>query len=237
MTNVRGGGSWTALFRAFRISRSLVIVIALVLSLAANATLFVGGILHNVVGNFVESVTGLKTASAKQRKVVKNLQRENRQLRGQLKKVRSVARSAVKRTMVRSVKSARRSIATLAGKVLPHAGAAVAIGITVWEIKDLCDIIRDMNSIKKEVDPSEAVDDSETTVCSMRVPAAKEILSGVASAPQKAWEESKKFIPDLNSIKDTVTFSTDFWEDTRNVLGSHWNDLYFWRRKNSDSDD
>ena len=77
------------MYGVFRISRSLVIVIALAGSLAANETLFVGGALYNVVDNFLEDVTGLQTAAVKQRKVIRSLQKENRQLRKQIKKVKS----------------------------------------------------------------------------------------------------------------------------------------------------
>lgn len=214
MASLNGGGVWSALYRVFRISRTLAIVIALAVSLAANATLFVGGVLYNVVDDFLEDVTGLQTASAKHRKAVKTLKKENSQLRGQIKKVRRVARSAANRTLTRSVNSVKRSLATLAGKALPFAGAAVAVGVTAWEIEDHCETIRDMNSIRRQIDPSEAAADSETTVCSMPVPTVEQIWAQIKVSPQKAWEESKDFVPDLKPLMEIRDFTTEFWKDT-----------------------
>ena len=214
---------WSTMFRFFRISRSLAIVIALAVSLAANALLFVGGVLYNVVDDFLESATGLQTASAKQRKRVRSLKKENRQLRGQIKKVRTVAYTAAERTVNRSVKFARRSVATLAGKAIPVAGAAVSAGVTAWEIKDLCDTIRDMDSIRREIDPPEAAADNGTTVCSMSVPTPQEILAQVVRSPKAAWEKSRKFLPDLSSLKDVRSSLKDAlkgaWKNIISFLG------------------
>ena len=229
MANLNGGGFWRTMYGIFRISRTLAIVIALAVSLAVNVTLFVGGVLYNFVDDFLEDVTGLQTASAKQRKVVRSLQKENRQLRGQI----NVARTAAKRTVDRSGKFVRRSLTTLAGKALPYAGAAVSAGVTVLEIKDLCETIGDMNSIRREIDPSEATDDNESTVCSMPVPPAERILSQIAISPQKAWEESKNFVSDLNFPTSVRHFPAKLWKDIKS-FSTYWNEFYFRRHEDSD---
>ena len=58
----------------------MAIVLVLVVSLAANAALFVGGVLYNVIDEALENVTGLATATGKQRKQVNDLKRRNRHL-------------------------------------------------------------------------------------------------------------------------------------------------------------
>lgn len=229
MANLNGGGFWRTMYGVFRISRTLAIVIALAVSLAVNATLFVGGVLYNFVDDFLEDATGLQTASAKQRKVVRSLQKENRQLQ----KVRTVARTAAERTVKRSVKLAKRSVATLAAKALPVAGAAVSAGVTAWEIKDLCETIKDMNSIRREIDLSEATADSESTVCSMRVPTVERILSQIEISPQKAWEESKNFVSDLNFPTSVRDFPAERWKDIKSIISTYRNKFYFWRREDS----
>lgn len=234
MANLNGGGFWRTMYGVFRISRTLAIVIALAVSLAVNATLFVGGVLYNFVDDFLEDATGLQTASAKQRKVVRSLQKENRQLRGQIKKVRTVARTAAERTMKRSVKWATQSVATLPGKALPLVGAAVSVGVTTWEIKHLCDTIKDMNSIRREIDPSEATADSKSTVCSMPVPSAKRIPSQIKISPRKAWEESKNFVSDLNFPTSVRDFPAERWKDIKSILSTYRNKFYFRRDEDSD---
>lgn len=234
MAGVGRSGFWSAVFRVFRISRSLAIVIALAVSLAANVTLFVGGVLYDTVDNVLEKITGLQTASAKQRKTIKSLQKENRQLRGQIKRIHGVARSAAKRTVARSIKSVKRGLATLAGKAFPVAGVAVSVGVTAWEIKDLCDTIRDMNGIKREIDLSEPKVDDETTVCSVPIPTTEEVLRKVATSPHAVWQASKKFVPELPSLSDTEAITADIWSGTQEFLDSQWDKLDFWRRKEDD---
>ena len=58
----------------------MAMVLVLVASLAANGALFVGGVLNNVIDEAIESVTGLATATSKQRKLADDLKRKNRQL-------------------------------------------------------------------------------------------------------------------------------------------------------------
>lgn len=234
MAGAVSNGFWSAVFRVFRISRSLAIVIALAVSLAANATLFVGGVLYDTVGNVLEKATGLPTASAKQRKTIKSLQKENRQLRGQIKRIRGVARSAAKRTVARSVKSVKRGLATLAGKAFPVAGVVVSVGVTAWEIKDLCDTIRDMNGISREIDPSQPTVENETAVCSVPVPTTEEILRKVAESPHTVWRASREFVPELPSLSDTEAFTADIWTSTREFLDSWWGRFEFWRREGED---
>jgi hypothetical protein len=221
-------------FRVFRISRSLAIVIALAVSLAANATLFVGGVLYDTVGNVLEKATGLQTASAKQRKAIKSLQKENRQLRGQIKRIRGVARTAAKRTVARSARSVKRGLATLAGKAFPVAGVAVAVGVTAWEIKDLCDTIRDMNGISREIDPSQPTVGNETTVCSVPVPTTEEILKKVTESPHAVWQASREFVPELPSLSDTGVLTAGIWGDTKEFLDFQWDRFEFWRREEED---
>ena len=62
------GGIWRLAPRCLRISRAMAIGLLLVASVTANAMLFVGGVFYNVIDEALESVTGLQTATGKQRK-------------------------------------------------------------------------------------------------------------------------------------------------------------------------
>ena len=230
MARLSGRGFWSAVYRVFRLSRTMAVVVALAVSLAANATLVVGSVLSSVVDDFLADVTGLQTASAKQRKTIRSLQKENRQLQEKTEKI-------MKRVRRRVVKSAVRTVGTLSGKAFPGVGIAVSVGVTALDIKDFCDTIRDMNSVSREIDPSEAADDSETTVCSMRVPTVEEIRTQIRTiSPQEVWEKSKNFVPDLNLLTDRTVSFTELWRDTRSFLGSHWDEFYFWRHEDKSGD-
>ena len=56
--------------KAIRLSRSLIVVVALVVSLGANVALFVGGVVYSVVDEFVDQAVGLTTAAAAQRRAL-----------------------------------------------------------------------------------------------------------------------------------------------------------------------
>ena len=102
------GNSRSAAGRIFRISRTLTLVGALIVSLAVNVTLFVGGVIYDVVDTFVESVTGLQTASALQRQALSKLQGQNHQLRGQVQTVRTANRQL--QGQVQTVRTANRQL-------------------------------------------------------------------------------------------------------------------------------
>lgn len=76
----KSNSMWRVAWRGLRVSRAMAMVLVLVVSLAANAALFVGGVLYNVIDEALENVTGLATATGKQRKQVNDLKRNNRHL-------------------------------------------------------------------------------------------------------------------------------------------------------------
>ena len=230
MASLSDRGFWNAVYRVFHLSRTMAVVIALAMSLAANVTLVVGSVLSSVVNDFLADVTGLQTASAKQRKALRSLQQENRQLRGKMEKMG-------KRVRRRVVRSAVRTVGTLSGRAFPGVGIAVTVGVTLLDIKDFCDTIRDMNSVIGEIDPSGAAEDSETTVCSMPVPTVEDIRTQLSTiSPQEVWEKSKNFVPDLNLPTDTTVSFPELWQDTKSFLGSHWNELSSWRHEEKSGD-
>jgi len=53
-----------------RLSRSLIVAIALSVSLGANVALFVGGVVYSVVDEFVEGAFGLATAATTQHRAL-----------------------------------------------------------------------------------------------------------------------------------------------------------------------
>ena len=127
----------------------MAIGLLLVASVTANATFFVSGVLYNVIDEALESVTGLQTATGKQRKAADalmgknrqlvhrnrvlqdrmiNLQRENGRLMGRMAGARRTTNAAVRRTVARSAHAAARAVATAPAKALPYVGTAVVVG-------------------------------------------------------------------------------------------------------------
>ena len=221
--------------KAVRLTRNLIVVIALVVSLGANVTLFVGGVLYSFVDKFVEEAFDLATAAGKQRKALTalktssakqasalaalkkknaNLQTKNKRLQKQLTNVRKVAGSAAVESRSRLLRSASRSVATAPAKAVPVFGVLVVAGLTALEIKDLCETMSDMERIKRVVDAPEAEAKSEPATCPVPVPSPDQLLERIKGSAQEAWAESKKFIPDLPSREEIQRQWQDYWPDT-----------------------
>ena len=214
---------------AVRVSRNLIVMIALVVSLGANATLFVGGIVYSFVDELMEQAFDLDTPRAKQRRALAALKKENaglrsanRKLRGRLGNVRHVANSAAKRSGARLLGSATRSVATLPGEALPVVGTVIAVAVTALEIKELCDTMRDFGEIQKSVGVSEAEAESELSVCSVRVPSGEKVVARMLVSGREAWDDSEKYVPDLPSWEEIQSKGRSYWPDIRDRFKSFW---------------
>lgn len=203
--------------KGIRLTRNLVVGIALAVSVGANATLFVGGVLYSFVDEFVEQAFDFATAAGKQRKALAalntqnaNLKADNRKLRKELKNIRHSAASAAKRSRDRLAKSVGRSILTAPGKALPYAGIAVVAGLTVWEIEDLCASIADMNEIQEAAGVSVEEFAGAPADCSTPDLAVERAFEEIGNSSRRAWDESKKHVPELPT-----------WEEIR----GKWPDL------------
>ena len=98
--------------KAVRLTRNLVVVIALVVSLGANVTLFVGGVLYSFVDRFVEEAFDLATAAGKQRKALTALKTSS------AKKARALAASkAVAARQSRELSALRAAVARQSRKL------------------------------------------------------------------------------------------------------------------------
>ncbi len=270
--------------KAVRLSRSLVVATALVASLVANVTLFVGGVVYSIVDEFVDGAFGLttaavtqrraltaaKAASAKQARALAASKAVAAKQRGELSALRGVAATqrreiaalkaltakqrkeitalraaaakrskalndlhtdsvrqgrklaalrttsgkAAKQSRDRLVASVGRSILTAPGKALPYAGIAIVGGLTMWEIKDLCATIRDMDEIQKAAGTPEAEVGSELIDYCVRPDLAVEHAVGTwKSYPGKEWREYKKYVPDLPGWEDIPDSWREAWRN------------------------
>lgn len=282
--------------KAVRLTRNLIVAIALAVSLGTNAMLFVGGVLYSFVDKFVEEAFDLATAAGKQRKAMTALKtgsaKQARALaasravvarqRGELStwrsaaarqsreiaalkalaakqrrqivalkataakqgralsdmttaslrqgrahgKLRLTAASVAKRVQGRLVRSVARSVVTAPGKALPYTGALVVAGLTVWEIKDLCETVQDMDEIQRAAGVSKAETDTELALCSVRLPSPDRLLDQIERSARKAWEGRKKYIPDLPGWEDIPSSWRDDWRSTvPDILQGIGNDL------------
>ena len=147
-------------------------------------------------------------------------------LREQLGKIRHTTASVAKRSRKRLVKSVARSVVTAPAKALPYAGVAIVVGLTAWEIKDLCSTIRDMDEFQRAVGESKAETESEPIDCSRPDLAAKRAVAKMTSYSREAWEENRKYVPDLPDWEDVPDWWRDAWRSTvPDILRGTWDGM------------
>ena len=115
----------------------------------------------------------------------------------------------------RSLRSAKRNIATMPGASIPWIGPAVIVSITSLELYDLCETIKDMNKLRKIFNPSTITSDEELTVCSMEVPSKEDTILAVKKSPSAAWTKAKDITPTLEEIKATEMPDFSSWWDEK----------------------
>lgn len=102
----------------------------------------------------------------------------------------------------RSVKTARREVASMPAEAIPYIGTAVIVGVTALEIYDLCATLNDVSALQRAFDPDFMKSDEEIEICSIEVPPKEEIVAAIKASPQKAWRSTKEAVPTLEEIKD-----------------------------------
>ena len=168
------------------------------------------GVLKALSAKQRKEIAALKAAAVKQGKALNALHTDSVRQGRKLAALRTTSGKAAKRSRDRLVTSIGRSILTAPGKALPYAGIAIVGGLTMWEIKDLCATIRDMDEIQKAAGVPEAEVGSELIDYCARPDLAVEHAVGTwKSYPREEWNEYKKYVPDLPDWEDIA----DSWRE------------------------
>jgi hypothetical protein len=131
----------------------------------------------------------------------------------------------------RSVKTARRGVASMPAEAIPYIGTAVIVGVTALEVYDLCATLNDMSALQRAFDPDFMKSDEELEVCSIEVPPKEEIVAAIKASPQKAWRSTKEAVPTLEEIKDMEMPDiawTDMWVETSGNITDFSREVMQW---------
>lgn len=194
--------------------------IALSVAMTTLSTVF------NMMSSVVEAVVGPRTVRAKQSSQLASLAKENgalqqraasladenRRLTRELSdgKVtyrgeRKLAREAVKDTSGRLARrvtvSSSRNVASVFAESLPFVGVGVIVGATLWEVKDSCEMMKDLHELDVAFNPESEIDGTE--VCGLRVPDRAEVWQAIRESPSDAWATAKEYTPQLPDFSET----------------------------------
>lgn len=137
--------------------------------------------------------------------------------RGRNVTVQEAVNETADRISKRAVVTSSREVGSMAGEAIPYVGAAVIIGATALELKDLCETLKDMSELKRAISPETLPSEDEETVCNQPIPTREELWETVKSSPKAAWQAAKGRIPTLAEIKNFASPEVDwngFWSST-----------------------
>jgi len=169
--------------------KKLFIILFFIGSLFLNAAMFISETIYSMASSVFTELTGMPTAASK-------IHPKNTKVNFKGKKV-TVAQavgsttSGVKR---RAAKTAAKSVSAMAFEAAPLVGAAAIVGVTTWELNDLCETAKDMDALNRALNPDETTDVDQTSVCSIAVPTREELKQKVSESSGELMSKFTSFV-------------------------------------------
>lgn len=121
-------------------------------------------------------VASSKALQARQTLLVKSLQ-EVEASHSMLKRTSAARAIAVLKTSnriaVRALLNTTRNVSSVFAEAIPIVGTGVMLAVTVWDVHDACETLRDINKLNSVFDNPQ---EDQTKVCGMNVPTPKQVL-------------------------------------------------------------
>ena len=103
----------------------------------------------------------------------------------------AVAKNISQKIAERSAKTATRNIASLGGEAIPFLGTALILGVTAWDIYDLCETLKDINQINQAFGhPLE----NQQAICGREIPTKAQVMASVTDDWQGVYKSAAKLI-------------------------------------------
>ena len=172
--------------------KTFIVIFLFLLSLSFNVAMLASQAVFAMASSAFTALTDMPTAASKTHP-------KNTKVNFKGKKV-TVAQavgsttSGVKR---RVVKTAAKSVSAMAFEATPFIGTAAIVSVTAWELKDLCETAKDMDALNRALNPDEATDVDQTSVCSITVPTREELQEKVSKQTEEFTNNFKTFFLEL----------------------------------------
>lgn len=210
----------------FRLTKTTVLAVLLVGTVALNVATVAVGSVAALVSGVVEAVTGVTSVNTRMETKVRAQEaelkgaraevdvktRQVQRLEGEVGKLRAerqvsyrgqrkLASEAVEdtsqRVARRTATGASRNVAATFGEAVPVVGIGVVVAATVWELHDACETMKDLQALDLAFNPDKANPPEVAEVCGLTVPSKEEIWEKVKASPGEAWRMAKEAMPDL----------------------------------------
>lgn len=132
----------------------------------------------------------------------------------------------------RAVIGATRNVTSLPGQAIPYAGAAFVVGVTIWDIHDLCQNMKDINELNNvfELQP-----ENQDEVCGIEVPTKEQVIAEAKKNWQAAYKTAAYQVElSQRNAKDLVTHKYEDAKEQAILMGgdlkehvetTYWNAL------------
>ena len=167
-------------------------ILIFVLSLFLNVAMLASETVFAMASSAFTALTDMPTAASR-------IHPKNTKVnfKGEKVTVANAVGSTTKGIKRRAVKTAAKSVSAMAFEATPLIGAAAIVGVTTWELKDLCETAKDMDALNRALNPDETTDDGQTSICSIVVPTREELQEKVSKQTEEFTNTFKTFFAEL----------------------------------------
>jgi hypothetical protein len=180
--------------------RRVIFVLITVFSLASNIAILAST-------SFFTMATGAFSVLTSIPSVASRIHPKNTMVnfKGKNTRVADAVNSTTNSIKKRAVKTASRSVSSMAVEAIPYAGIAAIIGVTAWELKDLCETVKDMEALNQALNPDGVLLDNQSSICSMAIPNKEELLQKAGNASEGLADKVTTFLYNLEKKNEINT--------------------------------
>lgn len=95
-------------------------------------------------------------------------------------------------------------------EAIPYLGAAVIVGATALEIRDMCANFQDLAELQQLIDPSAAPAPDAQTACATEVPTRREVVEALSNAPEQTWNAARDAMPSISELREIEISNIDW---------------------------
>ncbi|MDO5528633.1 MAG: hypothetical protein Q4F71_04440 [Paracoccus sp. (in: a-proteobacteria)] len=190
------GGLWSALMILLMVgSLALSVAMTLVPAVFAAVSATVGAVTgaqtvhRRMSGQIATERSGRIAANARADRLTRELADSRVTYRGARVAARQAVSDTSRRVSRRVSLSAARTVSSAAGEALPVIGIGVIVAATAWELREACELMKDMRELDAALNPDDPISPDE--ICGMTPPTRAEIWHSVRHSPAAAWNGAR----------------------------------------------
>lgn len=140
-----------------------------------------------------EQIIAKSLALSKATDSLKTYQAKISRIKGALPRMRSTI-----------VRTASTNASSIVAESIPFWGSAVVVAATTLEIRELCTLMTELDSVERALAVRDVAQDESNKVCGIQVLTLEEVEDIISNSPQAGWEIAREYFPQLpewNSAK------------------------------------